>query len=84
MDNGIDSIRANIINEDNTKYVLLPRYIESSGNKIDLLDEESTLQPNEDVFGKHKKEFKDAFVKDYNDLEGLFDYSKAIEIMKIK
>ena len=58
--------------------------MKSNGTKVDLLDEEVVLQPNEDVFGKHKKEFREAFRKEYNELEGLFDYSKVIEIMKIK
>lgn len=82
--NNIDSVRANVIKKNDDTYVLLPRYMKSNNAKVDLLDEETVLQPNEDVFGKHKKEFREAFVKEYNDLEGLFDYSKVIEIMKIK
>lgn len=82
--NNIDSVRANVIKEKEDTYILLPRYMKSNGTKVDLLDEEVVLQPNEDVFGKHKKEFRDAFRKEYNELEGLFDYSKVIEIMKIK
>lgn len=82
--NNIDSVRAGIIKENDDTYVILPRYMKSNDAKVDLLDEETVLQPNEDVFGKHKKEFKDAFRKEYNELEGLFDYSKVIEIMKIK
>lgn len=82
--NNIDSARADIIKENNDAFVLLPRYMKSNDAKVDLLDEEVVLQPNEDVFGKHKKEFREAFRKEYNELEGLFDYSKVIEIMKIK
>ena len=82
--NNIDSARADIIKENNDAFVLLPRYMKSNDAKVDLLDEEVVLQPNEDVFGKHKNEFREAFRKEYNELEGLFDYSKVIEIMKIK
>ena len=84
-----ETISIEVIKEGKNKYVLLPRY--ASKNKVDLLDSNVNFAMfgiYEDVFQKHKQAFKDAYYKDYEDLNvnsfyqyGLYDYKKVKKII---
>lgn len=79
-------IRASIINNNNKKCVLLPRYIINNETKLDLFDESTDFTYYEDVFGKYKSLFKNAYLEDTNDtnenyLMALYDYEKVSKII---
>ena len=82
------TIRADVVEENGEKYVILPRSKTFSTGTLDLLsyDEDYTLE--EDVFREYKNQFLLALCKDYisegNVNYSLYDYSSVVEIIKIK
>lgn len=78
--------RIKVIEEETEKYVLLPRYVISNNEYLDLLSEETNLFFEEDVFRKYKKAFLSAMIKETNVIESfyvmaLYDYNKVINII---
>ena len=53
-----------MILDNGKKCALLPRYIVSDNERLDLLSAETDLFFYDDVFRKYKEEFKDALVKE--------------------
>ena len=71
---------------DGQKLILLPRYIISGDEYLDLLSYETNLFFEEDVFREYKELFSSAFVAetDINEsfyLWGLYDYSIVASII---
>ena len=94
---GQSSPKVEVVNDENQKYVILPRYVangyDDNGLRVwvDFLDEEYDFNKLffVDVFGKYRSEFKNAFVKICENSDetkikiyGFYDYDKVIEIIK--
>lgn len=80
------NIRAEVLMIDGQKLILLPRYIISGDEYLDLLSYETNLFFEEDVFREYKELFSSAFVEetDINEsfyLWGLYDYSIVASII---
>lgn len=79
------TIRADLLND---KTIILPRYVYSSGESVDLLDDNFDLLLEEDVYREFKSLFLKAYIKDYDYESGnykyaLFDYLKVDKIIKV-
>lgn len=77
------TVRADIFNGN----IILPRYIVSNNESIDLLDSNSDLFFEEDVYRDFKSLFLGAYIKDYDYDDGhykygLFNYKKVEKIIK--
>ncbi len=84
-----ESVRSKVITENGEKYFLLPRYIVSDDETLDLLSDETDLFFYDDVFREYKEEFKEALIKETTITEdsylcALYDYEKVINIIKRK
>lgn len=84
-----ESVRSKVIIENGEKYFLLPRYIVSDDETLDLLSDETDLFFYDDVFREYKEEFKEALIKETTITEesylcALYDYEKVINIIKRK
>lgn len=80
------NIRAEVLMVDGRKLILLPRYIISGDEYLDLLSYETNLFFEEDVFREYKELFSSAFVAEtaINEsfyLWGLYDYSIVASII---
>lgn len=83
------SVRSKVVIENGKKYFLLPRYIISDDETLDLLSDEIDLFFYDDVFREYKEEFKEALIKETTITEdsylcALYDYEKVINIIKRK
>ena len=79
-------IRAEVLIVDSQKLILLPRYIVSGDEYLDLLSYETNLFFEEDVFRGYKELFSTAFVAETDifdsfNLMGLYDYSIVVSII---
>ena len=76
--------RLEVLEEDGSKYLLLPRYEVNDNKDLLSLDYEAFL--NEDIYGNYKELFKDSFVKATSEVSngyimGLYDYDKVSSII---
>ncbi len=88
-----ETVRSDVVKEGDQKYFLLPRYVVTDTDKLDLLSDETDLFFEEDVFREYKEAFSDALVKEsdfqaqssyiyHSYIYALYDYDKVVEIIQ--
>lgn len=77
-----NGVRAQVKNVGDIKSILLPRYVMSGEDSLDLLSYDTNLFFEEDVFGEYKSVFASALIKETDIVDGfhlmaLYDYNKV-------